>query len=428
MLTKAAARRALSTAAAGQWRGTTSRPPGAPLRPPLTTHPVDSCTTATRSPRPQPTAQSHRAPLLHPCRAFRNTLALCTALNGDAAGWRTDGGARSFSPRARVGRGGASASARPAAGSGSGEEQLALGVDVEGDVGAALRDSGLDLETLLEAVEADAEEAVRQALAMEGGVGSEHDGAELSVTLCSDGVITELNREWLGKDYPTDVLSFPGGWEEQPKGYPLRVLGDIFISLDTAKLQAADVGASLRDEVRVLLVHGVFHLLGYDHELGRAQMLEMAEKEVECFRALGWSGRGLITRVEEEAGGNGVPDAAESSGSSEDSSELFAACGDIRLLAIDMDGTLLNSASRVSAATAEALRGALARGLRVVLATGKARPAAVAALGAVGLAGEGGVVSDSQPWRVPAGSGGLRRLGPAAAQRLAAAARCGALL
>mmetsp|Transcript_34668 Transcript_34668/g.89999 ORF Transcript_34668/g.89999 Transcript_34668/m.89999 type:complete len:268 (-) Transcript_34668:105-908(-) len=62
-----------------------------------------------------------------------------------------------------------------------------------------------------------------------------------------------------------------------------------------------------------------------------------------------------------------------------------------------MDGTLLNSASRVSAATAEALRGALARGLRVVLATGKARPAAVAALGAVGLAGEGGVVSDSQP-------------------------------
>jgi len=118
----------------------------------------------------------------------------------------------------------------------------------------------------------------------------------------------------------------------------------------------------------------------------------MAEKEVECFRALGWQGRGLIARVEEEAG-----ELTERSSNSSDSSEIFVERSEVKLLAIDMDGTLLNSSSEISPRTVEALRVALDSGVRVVLATGKARPAAMAALSRVGLAGEGLVVSDSQP-------------------------------
>jgi len=64
---------------------------------------------------------------------------------------------------------------------------------------------------------------------------------ELSVVLCDDAHIRELNREWRQKDAATDVLSFPMG-DDAPPGYPARMLGDVVISLDTAAAQAADAG------------------------------------------------------------------------------------------------------------------------------------------------------------------------------------------
>lgn len=84
--------------------------------------------------------------------------------------------------------------------------------------------------------------------------------AELSLVLCSDAHIKFLNSMWRGVDSATDVLSF------QQANSDNVVLGDVVISVDTANEQALENNYALRDEVRILLVHGVLHLLGYDHE------------------------------------------------------------------------------------------------------------------------------------------------------------------
>lgn len=112
-----------------------------------------------------------------------------------------------------------------------------------------------------------------------------HD-VELSVLLCSDARIAELNGAWRDKPVPTDVLSFPQD--------DAVVLGDLVLSLDTAARQAAERGHGLRDEVRVLLVHGLLHLLGYDHETDDAALAEMAEAEGRLLGQLRWTGEGLI--------------------------------------------------------------------------------------------------------------------------------------
>lgn len=83
---------------------------------------------------------------------------------------------------------------------------------------------------------------------------------ELSVVLCDDFEISKLNSSWRGIDKSTDVLSFP---QDDPDKV---VLGDIVISVETAKGQAAERDYDVKDEIRVLLIHGLLHLMGYDHE------------------------------------------------------------------------------------------------------------------------------------------------------------------
>jgi probable rRNA maturation factor len=111
------------------------------------------------------------------------------------------------------------------------------------------------------------------------------DGAELSVVLCDDATIWPLNRDWRGKDRPTDVLAFA-----QREGVAVpggdQVLGDVVISVETARRQAAERGHSVGREVRVLLVHGICHLVGYDHE-DDADAEVMEAKERELLAALG---------------------------------------------------------------------------------------------------------------------------------------------
>lgn len=80
-----------------------------------------------------------------------------------------------------------------------------------------------------------------------------------------DEELRRLNREFRQQDYPTDVLSFPS---ESPVGS----LGDIAISVDRARAQAAEHGHDLPTEIRILLLHGLLHLLGHDHETDRGQM------------------------------------------------------------------------------------------------------------------------------------------------------------
>ena len=92
--------------------------------------------------------------------------------------------------------------------------------------------------------------------------------AELSVLLADDPTVHELNKTYRGTDEATDVLSFSQTEGEpfaQPEG-AVPHLGDVIISIDTARRQAAEYAVSLQDEVSHLLVHGVLHLLGYDHE------------------------------------------------------------------------------------------------------------------------------------------------------------------
>ena len=95
-----------------------------------------------------------------------------------------------------------------------------------------------------------------------------HPATELTVRLVDPATIAVLNKQWMGKDGPTDVLSFPmdeltpgRDGEEAPEGY----LGDIALCPQVAEQQAPAAGHTTQDEVNLLTVHGILHLLGYDH-------------------------------------------------------------------------------------------------------------------------------------------------------------------
>ena len=98
-------------------------------------------------------------------------------------------------------------------------------------------------------------------------VAPEH--ASLGVRLAGDRELRRVNRTYRGLDKPTDVLSFPGA-----DGH----LGDVLISVPTARRQAAARGVSAERELKVLLLHGVLHCLGYDHETDRGTMHRLERK------------------------------------------------------------------------------------------------------------------------------------------------------
>lgn len=116
------------------------------------------------------------------------------------------------------------------------------------------------------------------------------ENGELSLLLVSDSGIRRLNREFRGKDQATDVLSFPQlEAAHQPKparaaarrDAPPLALGDIVISIDTARRQARELGETISRRVRTLLIHGMLHLLGYDHERSIAEARRMFAREHE---------------------------------------------------------------------------------------------------------------------------------------------------
>ena len=110
--------------------------------------------------------------------------------------------------------------------------------------------------------------------------------AEVSVTIVDNEAIHAINLEHRGIDRPTDVLSFPMFDEDFDDGEAC-VLGDIVISLEKAKEQAESYGHSLEREIAFLTVHSVLHLLGYDHEEGKAEESEMFEKQETILEAMG---------------------------------------------------------------------------------------------------------------------------------------------
>jgi probable rRNA maturation factor len=108
------------------------------------------------------------------------------------------------------------------------------------------------------------------------------DETGVSILVTNDDEVRALNRQFLGIDEPTDVLSFPEeGGAEFPVGEESAYLGDIAIALPTAARQAEELGHSLDAEVSHLLVHGLLHLQGYDHVTGPEQEAEMRAREEE---------------------------------------------------------------------------------------------------------------------------------------------------
>ena len=108
--------------------------------------------------------------------------------------------------------------------------------------------------------------------------------AELSLVLSNDDRLRELNRAYLDIDAPTDVLSFP--FDETIPDSSALYLGDVIISFQRAAAQAQAANHSLKDELELLVVHGVLHLLGYDHaEPDEKQAMWSAQAEI--LRKLG---------------------------------------------------------------------------------------------------------------------------------------------
>ncbi len=112
--------------------------------------------------------------------------------------------------------------------------------------------------------------------------------SSLSIVLVGDERIRDLNREHRGKDKPTDVLSFSlveNGHE--PAGE--RMIGDVVISIDTARRQAAGYEAPLQRELYRLLIHGILHVLGHDHEQpGERREMEREERRLAAAIELPW--------------------------------------------------------------------------------------------------------------------------------------------
>jgi probable rRNA maturation factor len=108
-----------------------------------------------------------------------------------------------------------------------------------------------------------------------------------SLSLVGDDAIRSLNKEYRGKDSPTDVLSF--SMDGAPDEAVERLLGDVVISVDTARRQAAHYGASLQREVYRLLIHGLLHLKGHDHEAaGQRRIMRREERRLADAIALPW--------------------------------------------------------------------------------------------------------------------------------------------
>jgi len=118
-----------------------------------------------------------------------------------------------------------------------------------------------------------------------------HPRLAVSVLFTGDAEVHALNAEWRGKDKPTNVLSFPmlersDLLDLAPDGPP-ELLGDIALAHETCAREAADKGIALEDHAAHLIVHGLLHLAGYDHETGEAEAQAMEALETNVLALMG---------------------------------------------------------------------------------------------------------------------------------------------
>ena len=117
---------------------------------------------------------------------------------------------------------------------------------------------------------------------------------EIDLTLCDNQTIQQYNQEYRGKDMPTDVLSFPIE-NDMIMGSIEMPLGSIVISTDFVKAKATEFGHSNDDELSLLFIHGMLHLLGFDHETDNGEMRKKEEETIHTFHLP----QSLIVRTEE---------------------------------------------------------------------------------------------------------------------------------
>lgn len=111
-------------------------------------------------------------------------------------------------------------------------------------------------------------------------------GMEISITFVDDKAMQHLNKQYLSKDRPTNVMSFPLQ-EGEFSGINPNMLGDVVISVDTARRDADSGNLSFDEEIIFLIIHGMLHLRGYNHEnTSKTNALRMKKKEKELFRLL----------------------------------------------------------------------------------------------------------------------------------------------
>ena len=111
------------------------------------------------------------------------------------------------------------------------------------------------------------------------------EGAEASIIIVDNKKIRKINKEYRNIDKETDVISFALEDDETFINIPVRILGDIYISIDKAKLQAEEYGHSLKRELAFLTVHGMLHLLGFDH-MNKEDEKVMFKKQDEILNEL----------------------------------------------------------------------------------------------------------------------------------------------
>jgi len=122
--------------------------------------------------------------------------------------------------------------------------------------------------------------AGRAVEAIVGEIGRPGTSSELSLVFTDDAHIRALNSGWRGKDKPTNVLSFPAFATRRGDALP-PMLGDVVLAAETVAAEAAGEGKPLADHIAHLIVHGVLHLIGYDHETdAEAEDMEQAERRI----------------------------------------------------------------------------------------------------------------------------------------------------
>ena len=109
------------------------------------------------------------------------------------------------------------------------------------------------------------------------------EASEVSIVIVGDEEITRLNRQYLRRNRPTNVIAFPMA-SGDPAALPSHLLGDVVISAETAKRQAEAAGRETGEEILFLMIHGVLHLLGYDHEKNAEERRKMEAKERELLQ------------------------------------------------------------------------------------------------------------------------------------------------